>query len=338
MNTSNAIVNGIDQARIYTDLSGLESLKGQAKCNSAGAAKVVARQFEALFVQMMLKSMREATPQNGMFDSNQSRTYQDLFDKQIAMDIAQRGNLGIADLVLSQTAPNTKGQGVGGAAGKAGADMTFNPRYFTGARPNPFDSSPASTMRSVSAAKASTAASVDAVGTAAGPLPDRLDSAEDFVKRLAPYAEQAGRQLGVSPDLLLAQAALETGWGQHMIRNSAGGNSYNLFGIKAGTGWQGNTVTVSTLEYDGGTAQKTTAAFRAYGSYAQSFQDYVDFVRSHPRYAQALHNAGDPGAYIGALHRAGYATDPDYPAKVLGLMRNEVQELKVAQARVLTDG
>ena len=339
MNSSDTIVNGIEQASTYTDLSALTRLKGQAKQNSPAAAKVVAKQFEGLFIQMMLKSMREATPQNGPFDSDQSRTYQDLFDKQIAMDIAQHSHLGIADLVLSQTAPDSKDGGNSAAVAKAATSDAFTPRYWNGLRQNPFDTLTAGTSAGTSPTAADEAAAVagDASGASAS-LPDRFASAEDFVKQLAPYAEQAGRKLGVSPDLLLAQAALETGWGQRMIHSPAGGNSHNLFGIKAGAGWQGGKVSVSTLEYDGDVAQKTTAAFRAYDSYAQSFQDYVDFVRSHPRYSQALQNAHNPGAYIGALHRAGYATDPAYPGKVLGLMRNEVQELKVVQSRALTDG
>jgi len=139
MNTSNAIASGIDQARTYTDLNALTRLKGEAKQNSPAAAKVVAKQFEALFIQMMLKSMRDATPQNGLFDSDQSRTYQDLFDKQISMDIAQHSNLGVADLVLSQAAPDAKGNGNSADAAKGATGDTFTPRYWNGLRQNPFD-------------------------------------------------------------------------------------------------------------------------------------------------------------------------------------------------------
>lgn len=327
----------LQDARIYTDFQGLTALKRGARANSPEAARAVATQFEALFAQMMLKSMREAAPGGGLFDSPQLHLYRDLFDKQISMEIADRGDLGIGSLLLRQLAPPEE---------EPRGDMStgFNPRLRTGPstllraglRAEPF----ATYRRQAPALAAEVAGTQDAQAVATGEdgAPGQFDSPSEFVRNLLPYAEAAGRKLGLSPDLLLAQAALETGWGQHIIRRHDGGLSHNLFGIKAGADWEGDSVSVSTLEFDNGIAHRRIAPFRAYGSFEESFNDYVEFLRGHPRYEAALARSRDPRAYITALHRAGYATDPRYAQKVLDIMRSEIRELKVAEARTLTDG
>jgi len=146
-----------------------------------------------------------------------------------------------------------------------------------------------------------------------------IQSAEDFVRQLHPYAEQAARELGVEPKVLLAQAALETGWGRSLIKNGNGSNSFNLFNIKADRSWQGKQAQVSTLEFEQGIAKKINAGFRSYASFQESFKDYVDFIKSNPRYGDALKQVGNGARYLQELQQAGYATDPSYANKVMSI-------------------
>ena len=146
-----------------------------------------------------------------------------------------------------------------------------------------------------------------------------IQSADEFVSRLHPLAVEAARELGVEPKVLLAQAALESGWGRSVIKNSNGDNSYNLFNIKADKAWQGRQAQVATLEFDQGIARKVNAGFRSYDSYEESFRDYVDFIKSNPRYGDALKKAGNAEQYMHELQRAGYATDPKYANKVMSI-------------------
>jgi flagellar protein FlgJ len=146
-----------------------------------------------------------------------------------------------------------------------------------------------------------------------------IKSAEDFVQKLTPYAEQAAKELGVAPKVLLAQAALETGWGRSVIKHSDGSSSFNLFNIKAGKSWHGEQTHVSTLEYVNGVARKEHAGFRSYNSYQESFHDYVQFIKNNPRYQQALQHVGNGERYLQELQRAGYATDPSYARKVMSI-------------------
>ena len=146
-----------------------------------------------------------------------------------------------------------------------------------------------------------------------------IQSAEDFVRKLHPYAEQAAKELGVEPKVILAQAALETGWGRSLIKNSNGSNSFNLFNIKADKSWQGKQAQVSTLEFEQGVAKKVNAGFRSYASFQESFQDYVAFIKNNPRYGDALKQAGNGERYLHELQRAGYATDPNYANKIMSI-------------------
>ena len=128
---------------------------------------------------------------------------------------------------------------------------------------------------------------------------------------------------GVSAELLLAQSALETGWGKHVMKFSDGRSSNNLFGIKAGPEWQGNSLQKTSLEHENGILQHQVSSFRAYATPAQSLADYVDFIQANPRYQQTLRQGGDDQAYIRGIHRAGYATDPRYADKVIGILNGE---------------
>lgn len=303
-------------ASTYTDLQGLTSLKAAARENSPEALKAVARQFEAVFMQMMLKSMRDASEGDPLFDGAHSEFYRDMYDKQLALDLTERGGgMGLADMLVRQL------QGMQGTGTASPLTALPIPPH----RPLPVE--PAA----------------PAVSAATGPVPasDHFDSPEDFIAQLRPLAERAAQRLGVAPEALLAQAALETGWGKAVIRHPDGSSSYNLFNIKADHRWAGEQVSRQTLEYRGGVAQRETAQFRAYGSFAESFDDYTRFLESNPRYGDALQQTGNAKAFIRALQEAGYATDPDYARKISHILdRSLVAEarpmLKNPEARPLT--
>ncbi len=149
-----------------------------------------------------------------------------------------------------------------------------------------------------------------------------MSSPEDFINEIWPCAQEAGAELGIDPRHLIAQAALETGWGKSLPCDAQGNNSFNLFGIKAGQSWDGDSVTVKTLEFEGGVPMPKQAKFRAYGSAAESFKDYVSLLKDNPRYADALNTGSDANAFATALQRGGYATDPAYAQKIAAISQN----------------
>jgi len=280
----------------YTDIQGLGGLRREARSDPNASLERVAREFESIFVQMMLKSMRDASLGEGIFDSDQSRLYQDLYDKQIAMDLSRTQGLGLADLMVEQL---RRGQGTGEGE-EAATSLTFPER---------------TSMPAISG----TARRTEAL-SGAGESPARFDSPEQFINTLWPQAERAAAELGVEPRVLLAQAALETGWGGAVIQRPDGTSSHNLFNIKADSRWDGAQVGTRTLEYRDGVAVREHASFRAYDSYEESFSDYVSFLKENPRYREALESSADPHAYVEALQRAGYATDPEYAQKIGDIM------------------
>ena len=298
----------IDSAQVYTDFSGLAALRARAREDKDAALDEVSRQFESLFLQMMLKSMRDASLGGGLMDSKQSEFYRDMYDKQIAVDMAQKQGIGLADVLKRQ---------LGGGISAQYSDLS--PEEYLGM---PI------TARPVNGADAATVArrSVDTPAAFDG-------SPEAFVDALWPVAEQAAAKINLPPEALLAQAALETGWGRHVMQNGTGDSSHNLFGIKADSRWQGDKVMVSTLEYRDGVALNTRANFRAYESFEYSFSDYVDFVQRNPRYQQALAQTNDPKAYFSALQEAGYATDPAYAQKIQRILDSESMQRAAQSAK-----
>jgi len=284
----------LDMAQVYTDFSGLAALKARAREDQEAALDQVTRQFESLFLQMMLKSMRDASLGGGLMDSKQSDFYRDMYDKQIAVDMAQKQGIGLADVLKRQ---------LGGAATAPGDGRSIEDYIGTPILASRVDAGPAGTSRPGKAE--------------AGDASIRLDgSPESFLGRLWPAAEEAAAKLDIAPEALLAQAALETGWGRHVMQHREGDSSHNLFGIKADSRWQGDKVRVSTLEYRDGVALNTRANFRSYSSFEESFSDYVNFLQRNPRYQDALRKTSDPQAYFSALQDAGYATDPAYADKI----------------------
>ena len=304
------------QTDVYTDIQGLSRLRAQAKNNGEQALGEVAGQFEALFIQMMLKSMRDANLAEGLLDSQHSRTYQSMYDKQIAIELSRQQALGLADMMVHQLSrSNGIESGAGAEAAAPGSAQATIP------------------VNSVNAVEGGKGGSlnpgVNAVESGrerglGGIAPDwQPDSPETFIRELWPHAQRTARELGTRPELLLAQTALETGWGKHMIRGTDGRNSFNLFGIKADAGWQGERAVTETIEFEDGLMRKQRASFRAYASLADSFADYANFLKTNPRYREALNRAADAPAFARALAEAGYATDPDYSGKINRIMDGE---------------
>jgi flagellar protein FlgJ len=279
----------LSTARIYTDFQGLSDLRRAAKENSDEALEEVAAQFEAIFIQMMLKSMRDASLSEGIFDSDQSEMYMGMFDQQIALDLSSNGAFGIAEMLVQQLANNRGNERIPIVTSQVSA----------------IDKSKIEITKKQNVAS-------------------EFGSPRAFIDFMRPQAEQAANKLGIKAEILIAQAALETGWGQKIIKRTDGSSSYNLFGIKAGRSWSGESTTVSTLEYRDGVMHKEPANFRSYDSFQQSFDDYVEFVKQGAHYQQALKHDGDARRYIHSLQDAGYASDPMYAEKVIDIMDREL--------------
>ena len=328
------------QAALYTDLNQLNKLKVQAESDQQGALKSVAQEFEQLFMNMMLKSMRQASDvlaEDSPFNSGDVKFYQEMFDQQLTLDLSKRDSIGLADIIVRQLGQSQTPVVAPGRDDQESDQQSITEQMLARA----FGGGPLPQSSGLGYRAPSSDTDVDAVepvseevkGNNADPEPQsvsetppaRFETPAEFIEQLMPLAEQAGKTLGVNPSVLLAQAALETGWGKFITRDSSSGqSSYNLFNIKAQHSWEGEAVQVQTLEYRGGVPEKEQARFRAYDSYADSFNDYVDFLRSNPRYQQALEQGADPTRFVRELHNAGYATDPEYASKIERIFSGEL--------------
>ena len=350
---------GTGDVRSWLDVQGLKSLETASASSPRDPAtlRAVAQQFESLFIGMMMKSMREAKLGDGLFDSDQSRFYQELFDQQLSMTLAQGKGLGIADLLVRTLGPGSPAAAAAAAAGgygrplrRAGAPAGAAPliggsRAADGSAPldgcapdAPREAADCGGSGAAATAFAGSAgsgggpggvagsAAASGAGAAHGAL---AASPEEFVALVMPVAQAAGSALGVSPLALVAQAALESNWGRQ-VPAAEGTSSFNLFGIKADAGWPGRRVVRDTIEYAGGIAERRREPFRAYESVTHAFEDYVSFLRGHQRFAGALQSGADPERFAVALHQAGYATDRFYSAKITAVLRSSTFRNAVA--------
>lgn len=295
----------------FTDFNGLAALRREAGRQTPEATRAVAQQLESLFLGLVLKEMRTAgTIEGGLFDGEGVELYRDLHDRQLALALSSGRGIGLADAIVRELG----GEPARGAGGSRAPEGTAGDPSL-GRRIDRFGPAAGS---AANAAAASAAVNPPAIERAApdGPL---AESPEAFVAALRPHAERAAAALGTSADVLIAQAALETGWGRHVIRGNDGRSTFNLFGIKAAGGWHGSRATVATLEFVGGLPERRREAFRAYGSVGESFDDYVALVQGSARYRDAL-AAETPEEYAKALADGGYSTDPRYADKILEIL------------------
>ena len=331
---------GGGNAQLYSDLAELQKLKSKAKDNSEEGLRLAAQQFEQLFVSMLLRSMRDANAafgEDNFMNSSQTKMFQSMYDNQIALEMASSQGIGLTDVLVRQlggqpepnkTSPELKAldmnsrelnrafdqaASIAASALLAKAEGQENPPGLT------LTEDQKETVKEVFEQQLQAAAKAPV-----SDLPERFETPEEFVEKLMPLAEKVAGELGVDPRVLLAQSALETGWGKFMVRSVDGDNSNNLFNIKADRRWGGASAQVSTLEYRNGVAQRENAFFRSYESYEDSFRDYVDFLKNSPRYRMALESAGDPYEYVQQLQDAGYATDPKYAEKIKNIFEGDL--------------
>lgn len=303
-------------ANLAIDSKGLSELRQGAKAGSADATRAAATQFEAMFVNMMLKSMRDATPQEGMLDNQQTKMFTTMLDQQTSQNIAKKG-IGLADVLVRQL---SKTAGGGGSNAGANAELGADAAMPTGGLTRSMIDA-AKLQRSIEAAGGNAAANAPTAPVAAAGSTSRHAHVRAFSDKLAAHAEEASRATGVPAKFMLGQAALESGWGKREIKGADGTNSHNLFGIKAGSNWTGKTVDVATTEYVNGRATRKIERFRAYDSYADSFKDYAKLITNNPRYEKVLASGGDATAFARGLQKAGYATDPNYATKLAAVIK-----------------
>jgi flagellar protein FlgJ len=393
----------------YLNQSQYSEMKLGARNQSSETTKAVAQQFESLFVQQMLASMRSAAIVDESSQSSTVDFYQEMYDKQLALTLSKQGGLGIAKMLL-QHLPGGDQISVDGMtkdqpakdqltliSGKGGNSLPMGAMPPTGHlalvnRPSlnrletyssethpPKSNSPEITqtvthkleskeplpqalktfpvmppsMYQIDAYEAQNSA-VKVHQFKIGDLPasesdavlaqqvgseQRWDSPNYFVSDLWPHAQKAANAIGISVQALVSQSALETGWGKHSMRFPDGQQAFNLFGIKAGSQWDGPTLIKPTLEFREGVMQTEMAHFRTYGSISDALDDYVEFIQTSPRYQNALDHQGNDTHYLKELQQGGYATDPQYADKIINIMQGQtlsvsIEKLNSDQAQV----
>ena len=324
---------------IYTDFSGLTELRQKARSDSGKALQDVSRQFESLFLQMMIKSMRSSVLKDTGVMGSQQDMYTDLYDKQLAIEMSSKGGIGLADMMrrqLSKGGPEAENQISQAAA------LLSSPQLPDAARIRPtrimtriMDSASANGEANSGSVAGKTGNGItnnqDAPTQGVSPMAkaegnaseDIFKKPKDFLAAVWETASNVADKYGLNPKALLAQAALETGWGKHIIRRQDGSNSNNLFGIKADHKWEGDKVVANTLEYRDGVVRRENAAFRAYDSMESSMEDYAQFISNGPRYQKVMENPNDAEAYVKSLQDSGYATDPQYADKIINIMNGK---------------
>ncbi|MDO6407955.1 flagellar assembly peptidoglycan hydrolase FlgJ [Pantoea phytobeneficialis] len=299
------------------DSRSLNDLKREASQDPKGKALQVAKQVEGMFVQMMLKSMREALPKDGLLSNDQTRLFTSMYDQQIAQEMGKRG-LGLAETIVKQMQPAQE------------------PDERAGTVPMKLDNSFIYSSMAPMQLEQMVRKAMPRLPVSPGSL---SGDSSDFIAQLTQPAKVASDESGIPHHLILAQAALESGWGQRQILTRDGKPSYNVFGIKASGDWKGETTDIMTTEYEHGEAKKVRATFRVYGSYLEALTDYVKLLSNNPRYA-AVANAQTAEQGAQALQAAGYATDPRYAQKLVGMIqqfKNMGEKVVKAYSHDLTD-
>jgi flagellar protein FlgJ len=304
------------------DPASLQALKNQSRNAPEASLKTAAKQFEGVFLNMMLKSMRDTVPQDGPGNSQQTKMFQGMLDEQYASALSQGRGLGLADMIVRQFKANgqvaaSSDDASGGASVSAASSAGSSTDTVGLAKESAPVRLPSVSLPSgnpLSSSNAPSPSNIDAVGKSSSSAP------ASFKEKMADFADSASKATGIPAHFLLAQAGLESGWGKHQPLNANGSPSFNLFGIKAGPNWNGPVVKATTTEVVNGVAQKVVQTFRAYGSYTEAFHDYASLLSGSARYAKAL-AANTAQDFSSALQKAGYATDPAYAQKIKSAIR-----------------
>lgn len=341
MNLSNSTYIPNQNLQNYNDLNALQQLKHSAKdADSKDAAlEAVAKQFESLFVSMMIKSMRDANKgfsEGNLLQSSETEFYQQMFDSQLAVSISTSKGLGLSEVIKRQLSPDLSRPQAGkdgfalAGYGRDIAPMKMHTGPELDAALQQVQSGIDTLTPPVADVAAETVRPVQAAPRSENVTP-HFDSPQDFIEKLYPMAQSVEQQTGIDARLMLAQSALETGWGKHQIYHANGQPSFNLFGIKAQPGWDGERAQVTTTEYRGGVALKEKAEFRSYDSFRESFRDYAEFLNGQQRYQPALASKDDPKAFAYALQDSGYATDPAYGDKIVRILDQYLAEPQASE-------
>jgi flagellar protein FlgJ len=283
------------------DMNAIAKLRAGANSDPRAVIKEAAKQFESLFMQELMKGMRQSTMSSGMLDNAGTKMGTEMLDTQFAKQMT--GLPGGLSQMIERQLQRQMGE-------------------------------PLANIAAAAAANPAAPAAAPAPASAAEPLPVSLQGKErqiGFLRRHDEAAKAAEASTGIPAAFMMAQAAHESGWGRREIKNADGTSSHNVFGIKAGANWKGPTTEITTTEVIGGQARKVTAKFRAYGSYEESFKDYAQMMKNNPRYAKVVESGASAQGFAQGLQRAGYATDPAYADK-LTRMINTTLRLQRASA------
>lgn len=309
----NPVNQGILENEFALDVNSVKQLQQVAKGSPNQALSIAAKEFESIFIQMMLKSMRDASFKSELFKSHENDFYTSMFDQQISKSLAERG-MGFADLMIKQLTQNQNSQPqdlgnelmsaeVLSNLSKYQAD-SLNNTAFNAALINPDRFSENNRQQPEANKKSSLSGSVD-----------------QFVDELLEHAVSFGKQTGIPAGYALAHAALESGWGKSVPKYADGKSSFNLFGIKASRDWSGKVLEVTTTEYTNGIPSKVVDRFKAYDSYTDAFADYAKLLKHNDRYANVIQNSRTPWEFAKHLQLSGYATDPNYADKLFNVMK-----------------
>ncbi|MFD1558529.1 flagellar assembly peptidoglycan hydrolase FlgJ [Paraburkholderia silviterrae] len=317
--------------RFALDVQGFDSMRAAANAAPQQGVKMAAKQFDAVFTQMMLKSMREATPDDGPLDSKDGAQFTSMMDQQLAQQMSNKG-IGVASAMIKQLMRSMGGD----AGGAGGADSAGGAGGIAGAMSGMAGSGGSGNEGNMAMLSAlgrayGNASANGALGKGQGwdansaltpPVRGNGDEKVDaFVNKLAGGAQQASAATGIPARFIVGQAALESGWGKREIMKADGSTSHNVFGIKATKDWTGKTVSTMTTEYVNGTPHRVVEKFRAYDSYDDAMTDYANLLKSNPRYASVINNSHSAESFAHGMQRAGYATDPQYAKKLMSIMQ-----------------
>ena len=312
---------GNSSSDLYLDFAQFNQMRKLTRDNEDAALQAAARQMEGIFLNMMLQSMRDANSvfsEGNMLESRDTQFYQGMYDKQLSLNISNSGGLGLADVIVKQMKANS------------GKEITDAVSDISGYLKHPILSRSDITKSIKDVEKETPIIELGDVNESAsetdagyGTEVTSWQSPQEFVSTIYSHARKAAQRLGVAPEAIIAQAVLETGWGQHVMKGMEGENSFNLFGIKADSRWDGETVRKNTLEYRNGIAAKENASFRSYPSLDRAFEDYVDFLNSNSRYESVVNKKCEAKQWGFELQGSGYATDPNYGNKIANIMDSD---------------
>ncbi|KMY86058.1 Flagellar protein FlgJ [peptidoglycan hydrolase] [Candidatus Paraburkholderia calva] len=316
--------------RFALDVQGFDAMRAQANKDPQAGLKEATKQFDAVFTQMMLKSMRDATPSDSPLDSNDSKSFTAMLDQQLSQQMSSKG-IGVADMMLKQLQRNagvkpdakTMGSNTMQMLSGMGGDIDANAGNI--ATMNAMAKAYAAAQANKNGASLSSGRGYTASDALEAPVHSNgSDKVNDFVDCLAAPAQAASAATGIPARFIIGQAALESGWGKREIKYANGQTSHNIFGIKATGGWTGKTVDSVTTEYVNGQPKKVVEKFRAYDSYEAALTDYASVMKNNPHYALVVQASRDVASLAHGMQKAGYATDPQYAKKLISIMRQVV--------------